>query len=83
MVEVHECNLIKIGDKIPINIPSNWKGAADDNKALMILSDVCIIMPESIADATGEYFVLTLLESMIDAGIIRPDDVQKAIEHIV
>ena len=49
----------------------------------MILSDVCIIMPESIADATGEYFVLTLLESMIDAGIIRPDDVQKAIEHIV
>ncbi len=83
MVEVHECNLIKIGDKIPINIPSNWKGAADDDKALMILSDVCIIMPESIADATGEYFVLTLLESMIDAGIIRPDDVQKAIEHIV
>tara|TARA_B100001179_G_C18589098_1_gene403762 strand:- start:1817 stop:2068 length:252 start_codon:yes stop_codon:yes gene_type:complete len=83
MVEVHECNLIKKGDKIPIDIPSNWEGAIDDKKALMILSDICIIMPESVANATGEYFVLKLLESMIDTGIIRPEDVQKAMEHIV
>ena len=49
----------------------------------MILSDICIIVPNSVADATGEYFVLKLLESMIDTGIIRPEDVQKAMEHIV
>ena len=49
----------------------------------MILSDICIIMPDSVANATGEYFVLKLLESMIDTGIIRPEDVQKAMEHIV
>ena len=42
MVEVHECDLIKKGDKIPIEIPSNWEGAIDDDKALMILSDICI-----------------------------------------
>ena len=83
MVEVQECKLIKKDNKIPIELPSNWEGAADDDKALMILSDICIIVPNSVADATGEYFVLKLLESMIDTGIIRPEDVQKAMEHIV
>jgi hypothetical protein len=83
MVEVQECNLIKKDNKIPIDIPSNWEGAIDDDKALMVLSEICIIIPNSVADATGEYFVLKLLESMIDTGIIRPEDVQKAMEHIV
>lgn len=85
MVEIQtlDIDLIKKGDKIPIEIPSNWEGATDDDKALMILSDICIIMPDSVANATGEYFVLKLLESMIDTGIIRPEDVQKAMEHII
>ena len=74
--------LVKSGDEYIIRIPGNWVGGKDAN-ADIVVDDVCIVVPESISNATGELLVLRLLEGMIDAGIISADDVQKAVEHIV
>ena len=73
---------MKSGDEYIIRIPGNWVGGQDAN-ADIVVDDVCIVVPESISNATGELLVLRLLEGMIDAGIISADDVQKAVEHIV
>jgi hypothetical protein len=47
------------------------------------VDDVCVIVPQTIAGATGELIVLRLLEAMMAGGIIDAGDVQKAIEHIL
>jgi hypothetical protein len=82
MTELIRQVLVKSGDEYIIRIPGNWVGGQDTN-ADIIVDDVCIVVPESISNATGELLVLKLLEGMIDAGIISADDVQKAVEHIV
>ncbi len=82
MTTSFEQELVREGEHITIKLPADWSGA-EDRTAQIIVNDVCVIVPESIANATGEVLVLRLLESMISAGIIQADDVQKAIEHIV
>ncbi|MCZ6647875.1 MAG: hypothetical protein ACE1ZC_00240 [Nitrososphaerales archaeon] len=82
MAKSFEQELVREGDYITIKIPADWSGA-EDRTAQIIVDEVCVIVPESTANATGELLVLRLLESMISAGIISTDDVQKAIEHIV
>ncbi len=82
MAKSFEQELVREGDYITIKIPADWSGA-EDRTAQIIVDEVCVIVPESTANATGELLVLRLLESMISAGIISADDVQKAIEHIV
>jgi hypothetical protein len=49
----------------------------------IIVDDVCVIVPQTIAGATGELIVLRTLESMMAGNIIDAGDVQKAIEHIL
>jgi len=65
-----------------IGIPRDWKGARD-NEVTVIVSDICVIIPQTISGATGELKVLRLLEAMMEGGVINAGDIQKAIEHIL
>lgn len=65
-----------------IGIPKDWKGGKD-NEVTVIVSDVCVVIPQTIAGATGELIVLRLLEAMMEGKIIDAGDIQKAIEHIL
>jgi len=49
----------------------------------VIVSDVCVVIPQTIAGATGELKVLRTLEAMLDANVINTGDIQKAIEHVL
>lgn len=69
-------------DNFYIRIPKDWSGAGDD-EVTVIVDDVCVVVPQTIAGATGELIVLRLLEAMIDGDIIDAGDVQKAVEHIL
>jgi len=65
-----------------IGIPKDWSGARDD-EVTVIVDDVCVVVPQTIAGATGELLVLRLLEAMMAADVIDAGDIQKAIEHIL
>ena len=65
-----------------ISIPKDWSGGAD-NEVTVIVDDVCVVVPQTIAGATGELIVLRLLEAMIEGNVIDAGDVQKAVEHIL
>jgi hypothetical protein len=65
-----------------IGIPKDWSGGSDE-EVTIIVDDVCVIVPQTIAGATGELIVLRTLESMMAGNIIDAGDVQKAIEHIL
>lgn len=65
-----------------VGIPKDWTGAAD-NEVTIIVDEVCVVIPKTIAGATGELVVLRLLEAMIAGDVIDAGDVQKAIEHIL
>ncbi len=65
-----------------IGIPKDWSGARDD-EVTVIVDDVCVVVPQTIAGATGELLVLRLLEAMMAAKVIDAGDIQKAIEHIL
>lgn len=65
-----------------IGIPKDWSGGSDE-EVTIIVDDVCVIVPQTIAGATGELIVLRTLESMMAGDIIDAGDVQKAIEHIL
>jgi len=65
-----------------IGIPKDWSGAKDD-EVTVIVDDVCVVVPQTIAGATGELIVLRLLEAMMAADVIDAGDIQKAIEHIL
>jgi hypothetical protein len=65
-----------------IGIPKDWSGG-NDSEVTVIVDDVCVIVPQTIAGATGELIVLRTLESMMAGNIIDAGDVQKAIEHIL
>lgn len=69
-------------DNFHIRIPKDWSGASD-NEVMVIVDDVCVVVPQTIAGATGELIVLRLLEAMIEGDIIDAGDVQKAVEHIL
>ena len=65
-----------------IAIPKDWK-YGKDNEVTVVVSDICVIIPQTISGATGELKVLKLLEAMMEGGIINAGDIQKAIEHIL
>ena len=65
-----------------ISIPKDWSGGAD-NEVTVIVDDVCVVVPQTIAGATGELIVLRLPEAMIEGDVIDAGDVQKAVEHIL
>lgn len=65
-----------------IAIPKDWK-YGKDNEVMVVVSDICVIIPQTISGATGELKVLKLLEAMMDGGVINAGDIQKAIEHIL
>ena len=65
-----------------IGIPKDWSGGRDD-EVTVIVDDVCVIVPQTIAGATGELIVLRLLEAMMEGNVIKAGDIQKAIEHIL
>ncbi len=65
-----------------IAIPKDWK-YGKDNEVTVVVSDICVIIPQTISGATGELKVLRLLEAMMEGGVINAGDIQKAIEHIL
>ena len=65
-----------------IRIPKDWNGG-NDNEVTVIIDDVCVVVPQTIAGATGELIVLRMLEAMMAGDIIDAGDIQKAIEHIL
>jgi len=65
-----------------VGIPRDWKYGNDD-EVTVVVSDVCVVIPQTIAGATGELIVLRTLEAMMDGNIINAGDIQKAIEHIL
>ena len=65
-----------------IRIPKDWSGG-NDNEVTVIIDDVCVVVPQTIAGATGELIVLRTLEAMMAGDIIDAGDIQKAIEHIL
>ena len=74
--------LLNISSIDYISIPRDWKYGKDDD-VTVVVSDVCVVIPQTIAGATGELKVLRTLEAMMDANIINTGDIQKAIEHIL
>ena len=65
-----------------VGIPKDWSGGSD-KEVTVIVDDVVVIVPQTIAGATGELIVLRLLEAMMAGDIIDAGDIQKAIEHIL
>ncbi len=65
-----------------IAIPKDWK-YGKDNEVTVVVSDICVVIPQTISGATGELKVLKLLEAMMEGGVINAGDIQKAIEHIL
>ncbi len=65
-----------------IGIPRNWKYGKDDD-VTVIVSDVCVVIPQTIAGATGELKVWRTLEAMLDANVINTVDIHMAIEHVL
>ena len=65
-----------------VGIPRDWK-YGNDGEVTVVVSDVCVVIPQTIAGATGELIVLRTLEAMMDGNIINAGDIQKAIEHIL
>lgn len=65
-----------------IGIPKDWSGG-NDEEVTIVVDDVCVVIPQTIAGATGELLVLRLLEAMMEADVIDAGDIQKAIEHIL
>ena len=65
-----------------IGIPKDWK-YGKDNDVTVVVSDVCVVIPQTIAGATGELIVLRTLEAMMDANVINAGDIQKAIHREV
>ena len=65
-----------------VGIPKGWKGAKD-NEITVVVGDVCVVIPQTIAGATGELIVLRTLEAMMEGNIVDAGDIQKAIEHIL
>ena len=65
-----------------IAIPKDWK-YGKDNDVTVIVSDICVVIPQTISGATGELKVLRLLEAMMEGNVINAGDIQKAIEHIL
>ena len=65
-----------------ISIPKDLKYWKEDD-VTVVVSDVCVVIPQTIAGATGELKVLRTLEAMMDANVINTGDIQKAIEHIL
>ena len=59
------------------------KKGSKDNEVTVVVSDICVIIPQTISGATGELKVLRLLEAMMEGGVINAGDIQKAIEHIL
>jgi len=53
MAKSFEQELVREGDYITIKIPADWSGA-EDRTAQIIVDEVCVIVPESTANATGE-----------------------------
>jgi hypothetical protein len=83
MAYMYEQELTRSDDSwFYVGIPKDWKGA-EERKVKIIVNDLCIIVPEGIADATGELLVLRFLEAMIKGKIIDYGDVQKAVEHLL
>jgi len=65
-----------------IRIPRDWSGSSD-KEVTVIVDEVCVIIPQTIAGATGELIVLRLLEAMMSGNIVDAGDIQKAVEHIL
>ncbi len=84
MAHVYEQELIDSDDLwFYIPIPKDWKGVGEEKKVRIIINDICIIVPEGIANATGELLVLKFLEALIDGKVIDYGDIQKAVEHLL
>lgn len=84
MAYVYEQELTNSDDSwIYVPIPKDWKGLEEERKVRIIVNDICIIVPEGIANATGELLVLRFLEAMINGKVIDYGDVQKAVEHLL
>ena len=60
-----------------IAIPKDWK-YGKDNEVTVVVSDICVIIPQTISGATGELKVLRLLEAMMEGGVINAGDIQKS-----
>ena len=65
-----------------VGIPKDWSGGSD-NEVTVIVDEVVVVVPQTIAGATGELIVLRLLEAMMAGDVIDAGDIQKAIEHIL
>lgn len=84
MAYVYEQELTTSDDSwFYVAIPKDWKGVEADKKVRVIVNDICVIVPEGIANATGELLVLRFLEAMISGKVIDYGDVQKALEHLL
>ena len=65
-----------------VGISKDWSGGSD-KEVTVIVDDVVVVVPQTIAGATGELIVLRLLEAMMAGDVIDAGDIQKAIEHIL
>ncbi len=65
-----------------VSIPKDWSGGTD-KEVTVIVDEVVVVVPQTIAGSTGELIVLRLLEAMMDGDVIDAGDIQKAIEHIL
>ena len=82
MVTVVEAEIIEKDGKLYLPIPENWPGL-EDRKPLLALNDIILVIPQYIANATGELLMIRLIEGLLEARVIRADDIQKAVEHFI
>jgi hypothetical protein len=79
---LHDQEVVQREGQYYVAVPGEWEGLRE-GKVLEIVDDVVLLVPSYVAHATGELLVIRFLEALIAAGVIRPDDVQKAAEHFV
>jgi hypothetical protein len=65
-----------------ISIPKDWSGG-NDKEVTVIVNDVCLVIPKSVANEPRDLLLLRLLETMLAGNLIGADDIRKATDRIL
>lgn len=77
-----ELDLIEKDGSLYAEIPKDWSGL-EERKPWVLVNDIIIIVPQHVLNSTGELLMYKLMEGLMELGVIKVDDIQKAAEHFV
>lgn len=77
-----ELDLIEKDGSLYMEIPKDWSGL-EERKPWVLVNDIIIVVPQHVLNSTGELLMYKLMEGLMELGVIKVDDIQKAAEHFV